>query len=360
MNIQKIFIALCGLLLTAQTVKAQENMYVLGSNGAVDAISTSQVDYSTFNADDSWFSITNEGLEGKTTTSISASCTVALATNGAVTTLGATPEIGVCYSKNNTIPTIKDDCQTLGSSMGSCTFTLSSLISGTTYYYRIYVKFGEEAFYGDVCSVKTLGTKPVDNSKTINGHNFIDLGLPSGLLWAETNIGATTAADDGNYYAWGETTTKDTYNLSTYKYYDSGYTKYTSTDGKTVLDNEDDAAYVNWGSSCRMPTETEFEEICNTDNCTWTWTNKTSSSNETINGYEVTSKKNGNCIFLPASGFFRNSDLDLHGSFGDYWSSTPSSYYSSSGSSIYFSSGNFYSSSGYRIYGYTVRPVAEP
>ena len=199
--------------------------------------------------------------------------------------------------------------------------------------------------------------------KIINGHKFINLGLPSGLLWAETNIGAETAADDGNYYAWGETKTKDTYTEDNYMYYDtssSSYTKYTSTDGKTVLDIEDDAAYVNWGA-CRMPTDIEFKELRNTDNCKWTWTSKTTSSNETINGYEVTSKKNGNSIFLPASGRRDESYLDNHGSYGYSWSSTLFSDYTSDACSLYFFSGSVYSCSiNYRYLGLTVRPVAEP
>lgn len=112
-----------------------------------------------------------------------------------------------------------------------------------------------------------------DGVYLINGHKFIDLGLPSGLLWAETNIGAETAYDDGYYYAWGETSTKEDYSTSTYKgltidttyselyekyIYTEIYSKYNETDGKTVLDKEDDAAYVNWGISCRMPTKEDW------------------------------------------------------------------------------------------------------
>ena len=369
MNIQKIFIALCGLLLTVQTMNAQENMYVLGGNGAVDAIPTSQVDYSTFNADDSWFTITNDGLEGKTTNSISASCTVALATDGVVKKLGVTPEIDVCYSKNNTVPTTNDDCQTLGNTMGSYTFTLSTLFSGTTYYYRVYVKLGDEAFYGDVCNTQTLGTKPADNSKTINGHKFIDLGLPSGLLWAETNIGATTAADDGNYCAWGETGPQGTnsYSWNSYKHGTSSdnLTKYNATDGKTSLDKEDDAAYINWGSSCRMPTNDEFEELLNSDNCTWTWTSKSNSSGDSIIGYEVTSVKNGNSIFLPASGYRNYGRLDNHGLCGYYWSNTLYSSYDCysiyyNACYLYFGSSNRGQGPYARCGGPSIRPVAEP
>ena len=173
-------------------------------------------------------------------------------------------------------------------------------------------------YYGEVQSQTTFGTKPTDNYIIINGHKFVDLGLPSGLLWAACNVGAATAADDGDYYAWGETATKTDYYCSTYTWTSDGgstFTKYT-TDGKTVLDKEDDAAYVNWGSSCRMPTIDEFTELRNSDNCTWTWTSQTTSSGSSIYGYKVSSVKNGNSIFLPASGCRNNGGLNNHGSIG--------------------------------------------
>ena len=214
----------------------------------------------------------------------------------------------------------------------------------------------------------------VDNSKTINGHYFVDLGLPSGLLWAETNIGAETAADDGNYYAWGETEpqSSNTYDAVSYKYcscpdgnkscYDaSHYTKYNSTDNKATLESSDDAAYINWKSPCRMPTKEDFEELTNTANCTWTWTSKTNSSNETINGYLVQSKTNNNYIFFPASGNRNEGKSITHGSRGCYWSSTRGDYYIDYAYSIFFYSDKFYVYSSHNRYrGDSVRPVAEP
>ena len=198
----------------------------------------------------------------------------------------------------------------------------------------------------------------------INGHKFIDLGLPSGVLWAETNIGAETAADDGNYYAWGETATKSDYSWDTYKHGTSAsdITKYNSTDGKTFLEIADDAAYVNWGSSCRMPTKEDFEELLNSKNCTWTWTNMKNSSGDSIKGYTVTSKKYGNSIFLPASGYRYGGNLSSHGSTGYYLSSTLNT--SNVGNAYYltFTIGiNIHRTKyNYRYMGYTVRPVADP
>ena len=216
-------------------------------------------------------------------------------------------------------------------------------------------------YYGEVQSQTTFGTKPTDNYIIINGHKFVDLGLPSGLLWAACNVGAATAADDGDYYAWGETATKTDYYCSTYTWTSDGgstFTKYT-TDGKTVLDKEDDAAYVNWGSSCRMPTNDEFTELRNSDNCTWTWTSQTTSSGSSIYGYKVTSVKNGNSIFLPASGYRSYGDLNYHGSFGYYWSSTLYSSSSDYAYYLYFYSGSYDWYGVYRYIGRTVRPVAE-
>jgi len=198
----------------------------------------------------------------------------------------------------------------------------------------------------------------------LNGHKFIDLGLSSKLLWAETNIGAETAYDDGNYYAWGETVAKSNYLWGTYNYgaSSSNLTKYNGSDGKAVLELKDDAAYVNWGG-CRMPTKEEFDEL---NNCTWTWTSKTvsdGSTSSTIYGYEVTSKADGNnnSIFLPASGYRGGDNLCDHGSYGYYWSSTLLTDDISLAYDLYFNGGYHSVYYGYfRYYGHSVRPVAEP
>ena len=350
---------------SASQQEPRQNMLIVGSNGSVNAVSVSSVDYATFNADNKWFCITNDGIEAATTASFSASCTVGLAGGSNIKELGITPQVGVCYSKINAIPTIDDNCESLGSELTNYTFTLSSLFSGTTYYYRVYVKLADGVFYGDVAEAKTLGTAPADYSKTINGHKFIDLGLPSGLLWAETNVGAETAADDGNYYAWGETEpqSSNSYSSSSYKYSTSSgdYTKYNSTDGKDVLDKEDDAAYVNWGSFCHMPTKADFDELMNTDYCSWERTSMTTSAGSSIMGYKVTSTKNGNSIFFPASGVCGSGNVGFYGTGGQYWSSTLFSDYSDAAYLFMFtSSSKPQYTYGYRSDGRTVRPVAQP
>lgn len=196
----------------------------------------------------------------------------------------------------------------------------------------------------------------------IDGHRFVDLGLPSGLLWAETNIGAETAADYGDYFAWGETSPQlsMTYNWSSYKYgTEEKLAKYNTTDSKTTLEKEDDAAYVNWGNFCRMPTSDDFKELLNTSNCTWTWTSMTTSSGSSIEGYKVSSTKNGNSIFLPASGYCSSGGYRYRGSYCCYWSSTLSDVYRVY--ALYSNSGSCSLTSGAKRYcGIPVRPVAEP
>ena len=151
-----------------------------------------------------------------------------------------------------------------------------------------------------------------------NGHEYVDLGLPSGLLWATCNVGANTPEAYGDYFAWGETETKSeyteencpTYGLSILQLQSQGY-----IDGEGNLTPQYDAAAANWGGDWRMPTKDEVNELRN--NCTCTWTTQNS-----VNGYNVEGP-NGNSIFLPAAG---NRDGSLHaiaGSNGYYWSSTP-------------------------------------
>ena len=158
------------------------------------------------------------------------------------------------------------------------------------------------------------------------GHAYVDLGLPSGLLWATCNVGANNPEDYGDYFAWGETQPKDTYDWSTYQYCNGSeytLTKYCSisghgyngfTDDLTTLLPEDDAATANWGGNWRMPTQAEFQELL--DNMTVTWT--------TQNGVEgmLFVATNGNSLFLPAAGCRRGDMIDVVGSFANYWSSS--------------------------------------
>lgn len=215
----------------------------------------------------------------------------------------------------------------------------------------------------------------------INGHRFVDLGLPSGLLWAETNVGAETAADDGNYYAWAEIEPQsiNDYSWESYKYAIIGQsgtpeiTKYTNINEPGYLDKTDDAAYVNWGTFSRMPTEDDFKELTNSSYTEWTWTSMTTSLGGTIKGVKVTSTINGNSIFLPASGYRHNGELLYRGTYGYCWSSSHlnalkppcdpiAKYFSFSSTNHGISETSLYAaSSDYGLCdGKTIRPVAEP
>ncbi len=201
----------------------------------------------------------------------------------------------------------------------------------------------------------------VDNSKTINGHKFVDLGLPSGTLWAETNIGAETATDNGDYFAWGETEPKKSYGWETkYSTSEENMTKYNKTDGKTVLDDEDDVAHVNWGAPCHMPTEEECLELDDKENCTWKLdTCKTTSGSDVV-GYKVTSNKNGNSIFLPLTGFYSGENFLDEGEQGLYYSRTRFDEYDNCGLGFSLKTDEPWWSSITRALGCTIRPVAKP
>ncbi len=192
----------------------------------------------------------------------------------------------------------------------------------------------------------------------MSNHEYVDLGLPSGLLWATCNVGASRPEDYGGYFAWGESTIKSTYNWSTYKWCNGSYktlTKYCTdsyygtVDNKTVLDPEDDAARANWGGDWRMPTEAELREL--EDKCTWTWTTQGGK-----NGYRVTGP-NGKSIFLPAAGYYSNGSLNYAGSDGDYWSSSLDTDDPDFAYYLDFDSGDVDVDSYYRNCGRSVRPV---
>ena len=198
-------------------------------------------------------------------------------------------------------------------------------------------------------------------SSQVAVHEWVDLGLPSGLKWATCNVGANSPSDYGNYYAWGETSTKSNYDWSTYCYCNGSYnslTKYNTdssygtVDNRTRLEMTDDAARANWGGSWRMPTDAEWTELRN--NCNWTWTTQ-----DGKNGYRVTSRTNGNSIFLPAAGNRYESSLSNAGSSGNYWSSSLRSDYPSHAWGVVFDSGEVGGSLSDRYRGQSVRPVSE-
>ena len=195
-------------------------------------------------------------------------------------------------------------------------------------------------------SISSCEEEEPDN--TINGHEYVDLGLPSGLKWAACNVGANTPEEYGNYYAWGEIAPKTEYTSEN-----------CSTLGKQLGDISGnanyDAATANWGAPWRMPTREELKELI--DNCTFTWTTQNGTTGTLVTG------KNGNTIFFPANGCYIRTSLCDNIFKGFYWSSTncdndifpdKSAYY------IGFSiEKKCYMDWFMRYYGYGVRPVSD-
>lgn len=198
-------------------------------------------------------------------------------------------------------------------------------------------------------------------------HEYVDLGLPSGTLWATCNVGASSPDEDGTYFAWGEITGYDSDTADGHSFYWPSYkycngnaytltkyctnSEYGNVDYKSELEVADDAAYITLGDEWRMPNLMEFTEL--KWYCDWVWT--------TVNGkkgYRITSKNNGNSIFLPATGYRDQSNLYYYDTYGDYWTKTL--YEDSPRSAYYLEFGQDFISCDtywYRCYGRTIRPV---
>jgi len=199
---------------------------------------------------------------------------------------------------------------------------------------------------------------------TENGHDGVNLGLS--VKWATCNVGASMPEGYGNYYAWGETSSKPVYNYywGTYKYGNSSnsMTKYCANssygivDNKTILEKADDAANVNWGGSWRMPTKAEWDELMN--NCTATWTSNYNGTG--VAGRIFTSKKIGyidRSVFLPAAGVCNTAGHRAAGSNGFYWSSSLTGSYPDYACELSFDLYQIQETNGVRCYGFSVRPV---
>ena len=205
---------------------------------------------------------------------------------------------------------------------------------------------------------------------TINGREYVDLGLPSGTLWATCNVGASKPEEYGLYFAWGETTgyTSDTsdghsFDWEYYKWCNGDYNKLTKycfksrygnygnngfTDNKTELDLEDDAAYVNWGSNWRMPSRAQQDEL--REKCTWTRT-----TYKGVIGY-IVKGKNGNSVFLPAAGYRYLTGLSRAGYSGYYWSRSLNKTNPSTDRLVFYPHGASWGGES-RCKGLSVRPV---
>ena len=190
-----------------------------------------------------------------------------------------------------------------------------------------------------------------------NGHIWVDLGLS--VKWATCNVGANTPEGYGDYFAWGETEPKDYYDRSTYKYCNGSSTSltkyctnssYGTVDNKTTLEAADDAARANWGGSWRMPTDAELTEL--REQCTWTWTTQNG-----VSGYKVTSRINGQYIFLPATGCCSFESIVEVGKQGHYWSSSLDEGYMPNAWRVFFNNSSVGVDTDSRDAGRAVRPV---
>ena len=251
------------------------------------------------------------------------------------------------FSKENTCTTVA----TRDYSENPFSATLEDIIPGQKYFYRAYYINQMYAYYGEV---KEFATKEWD------GPQVVDLGLS--VMWADMNIDAYRPWEKGNLYAWGETEPKESYWWNSYKFYHEGTSKLTKycndeiygyegfTDTLTILEPEDDVANIRWGYGWRIPSEDEFKELMDTNNCSWTYTTMHGQT-----GYKVQSKKNGSMIFLPDAS-------DSHGCAGGlYWCSNIDTTCAPCAPHLYFNKQrNIICISVYtREYGLTIRPVVK-
>ena len=275
--------------------------------------------------------------------------------SGNVTAAGDAPVTarGFMYGTSASALSNSVEC---GTGTGDFTTEAIAVDLYTTYYYKAYATNSVGTAYGEIKEFVFSATAGNEN-----GHVFVDLGLSSGTKWATCNVGANNPEGYGDYFAWGETTPKETYNWSTYRYCNGDYNKLTKycnnaeygndgfTDALTTLEASDDAATANWGSVWRMPTQTELNELKNS--CTVTWVTYNG-----VNGRLFTGP-NGNSIFLPAAGNRNGSSLYYVGSLGDFWSSSLYAGSPYDAWHLYFNSDGYYMNDFYRNYGRSVRPV---
>ncbi|MBP5420200.1 MAG: hypothetical protein J6Y72_10370 [Bacteroidales bacterium] len=151
----------------------------------------------------------------------------------------------------------------------------------------------------------------------------VDLGLS--VKWANMNVGATEETEMGDYFAWGETSTKRTYSWNEYVYENSECGKDNDDMAKLtdIAGTSFDAATCNWGGGWHMPNYDQVLELVS--NCTWTWTNMKNSKGDLVYGYVIVSNVDGytdKSIFLPAAGYRIENDIDLVDDYGSYWSSS--------------------------------------
>lgn len=186
-----------------------------------------------------------------------------------------------------------------------------------------------------------------------NGHEYVDLGLPSGTKWAKCNIGASEPDERGDYFAWGEIETKSYLYQSNYKYeidLDEKMKYWTgSVHGRDELVLADDVAHELWGADWRIPSEEQIEELIE----------NTEQEFMTVNCIKgvLFKASNGNYIFLPYTGLQDGGHLEFKDSRGYYWSRTLNKENPNKAHELYFSAPEVFVTNTDRYYGCTIRPV---
>lgn len=202
---------------------------------------------------------------------------------------------------------------------------------------------------------------------TYNGHEYVDMGLPSGILWATCNLGAEEPHEYGLHFAWGEVTTKTNYEWGNYTLCNGAYNKLTKycnvasygdngfVDDLIIVEADDDVVVKQWGEGWRMPTYTDMLEFQSYTNSEWTEQNG-------VKGRLFTSRVNGNTLFMPASGTYKGTDLKDKGTKGYYWAGEINSINSPHRAcSLEFDESEYFTSNcNYRCYGQTIRPIHKP
>lgn len=218
-----------------------------------------------------------------------------------------------------------------------CLMAITTVIAQTV---NVHFKNGQVINYNaDNVDFVDFSAKAPD--PTLTAGEVVDLGLS--VYWASCNLGASKPEEYGDYYAWGETAPKASYNKKNYTYYNSSTTEYIDI-GSEISGTEYDAAHVNLGGDWRMPTKAEAQELIN--KCTWEWTQI-----DGVNGYKVTGPS-GKSIFLPAAGLFEyESNKSLR-----YWTGTRTSSISSAWYLVGYSSSHSVDVDG-RYFGLSIRPI---
>ena len=263
-------------------------------------------------------------------------------------------EHGVVFSTSKK-PTTDHNKVVSHDGMSAFSCLLTQLTPNTTYYARAFATNSAGTAYGKQITIYTIDPSVSPPSGNANGYDYVDLGLS--VMWATSNVGATTPQQPGDLVAWGETTTKDVFDWSTYRWYnlaDTMITKYCVSsrygyvDNIVVLDSIDDIA-AHMGGAWRMPTDEQWDEL--RTRCKWYW-----SYQNGINGYKVVAD-NGNSIFLPAAGYRTDTttlDIDKE---GHYWSSHLHVDFSTYARGVYFTNTDVNAFYNGRYCGQSVRPV---